>query len=54
MSVDPVDDCTFWMTGEYYTLESQNFSDFTWLTRIGKFKFPECTAAPKGRSPALS
>ena len=47
MSVDPADDCTFWMTGEYYTLESQNFSDFTWLTRIGKFKFPECTPAPR-------
>ena len=47
MSVDPVDDCTFWMTGEYYTLASEQFSDFTWLTRIGKFKFPECTAAPR-------
>ena len=47
MSVDPVDDCTFWMTGEYYTLESEQFSDFTWLTRIGAFKYPECTAAPR-------
>lgn len=47
MSVDPVDDCTFWMTGEYYTQASQDFSDFTWLTRIGKFKFDECTAAPR-------
>jgi len=47
MSVDPVDDCTFWMTGEYYTLESQNFSDFTWLTRIGAFKFAECTPASR-------
>lgn len=47
MSVDPVDDCTFWMTGEYYTLESQNFSDYTWLTRIGKFKFAECAPAPR-------
>jgi hypothetical protein len=35
------------MTGEYYTLASQNFSDFTWLTRIGAFKFPECTPAPR-------
>ncbi len=47
MSVDPVDDCTFWTTGEYYTLASEQFSDFTWLTRIGKFKFAECTAAPR-------
>jgi len=47
MSVDPTDDCTFWMTGEYYTLASQNFSDFTWLTRIGAFKFPQCRPAPR-------
>jgi Carboxypeptidase regulatory-like domain len=47
MSVDPVDDCTFWTTGEYFTQESEDFSEFTWLTRIGKFKFDECTAAPR-------
>ncbi len=47
MSVDPMDDCTFWTTGEYFTQESQDFSDFTWLTRIGRFKFEECTAAPR-------
>ena len=47
MTVDPIDDCTFWMTNAYYTLESQNISDFTWLTRIGRFKFAECTAAPR-------
>jgi len=47
MTVDPVDDCTFWMTNAYYTLESQMISDFTWLTRIGRFKFAECTSAPR-------
>jgi hypothetical protein len=47
MSVDPVDDCTFWMTGEYYTLASQQFSDFTWLTRVGAFRFPECKDVPR-------
>lgn len=47
MTVDPIDDCTFWMTGEYYTQESEDFSEFTWLTRIGKFKYDECTAAPR-------
>ncbi len=47
LTVDPVDDCTFWATGEYYTLESQNVSDFTWLSRIGTFRFAECTAAPR-------
>ncbi len=47
MAVDPTDDCTFWMTGEYYTLASEQFSDFTWLTRIGPFRFAECTPAPR-------
>ena len=42
MSVDPFDGCSFWITNEYYTLQSQNESDFGWLTRVGKFKFNEC------------
>ena len=49
MSIDPSDDCTFWMTGEYYTLGSQEFSDFTWLTRVGAFRFPECKPAQVGK-----
>lgn len=48
MNVDPVDDCTFWITNAYYSLESEAFSDFGWLTRIGSFKFPECTPVPSG------
>ncbi len=48
MNVDPVDDCTFWMTNAYYSFESEEFSDFGWLTRIGSFKFAECTDAPRG------
>lgn len=47
MSVDPRDDCTFWLTNEYYTAESEDESDFGWLTRIGKFKFAECVDAPR-------
>jgi Carboxypeptidase regulatory-like domain/FG-GAP-like repeat len=47
MTVDVVDDCTFWMTNQYYTAESQAESPFSWLTRIGKFKFAECTNAPR-------
>src|SRR6266516_1678240 len=39
MTVDPVDDCTFWYTNEYYPSGS---SQFNWRTRIGKFKFPGC------------
>jgi len=38
MSVDPVDDCTFWYTGEYYTSRGTQ-----WRTRIGSFKMPGCS-----------
>jgi hypothetical protein len=44
MTVDPVDDCTFWYTTEYY----ETTSSFNWRTRIGNFKFPSCTSAPSG------
>ncbi|PYQ10587.1 MAG: hypothetical protein DMH00_10660 [Acidobacteria bacterium] len=44
LSVDPADDCTFWYTQEYYN----SISTVNWLTRIGSFKFAECTAADKG------
>jgi hypothetical protein len=37
MTVDPVDDCTFWFTTEYYETTGNN-----WQTRIGSFKFPTC------------
>jgi hypothetical protein len=47
MTVDVVDDCTFWMTNQYFSAESQAESPFSWLTRIGKFKFSECAAAPR-------
>ena len=47
MSVDPSDDCTFWTTGEYYSAASQAESGYGWLTRIGRFKFPECTRSPR-------
>jgi hypothetical protein len=48
MAVDPVDDCTFWYTQEYYTAASQATSTVGWLTRIASFRFAECVAAPKG------
>jgi hypothetical protein len=47
MSVDPADDCTFWYTNEYFSQASEDESDFGWLTQIGKFKYTECTNAPK-------
>ena len=42
ITVDPVDDCTFWYTNEYYSTTTS----FNWRTRIGSFKFPGCGGAP--------
>jgi hypothetical protein len=40
LTVDPVNDCTFWYTNEYYASTGQ----FNWRTRIGAFKLPNCPA----------
>lgn len=45
MAVDPLDGCTFWYTQEYYATTSRS----GWRTRIGSFKFPNCTPLPMGR-----
>ena len=61
MGIDPIDDCTFWYTQEYYTVTAP----VNWRTRIGSFKFPNCavptavevmgfTARASRRSVALS
>jgi hypothetical protein len=42
MTIDPVDDCTFWYTNEY--LKSTGV--FNWSTRIGSFKFASCSTTP--------
>lgn len=39
MTVDPVDDCTFWYTNEYIPSNGS----YNWKTRIASFKFPSCT-----------
>ncbi len=44
MNVDPADDCTFWYTQEYYATDSNS----GWSTRVGKFRYPQCTDAPRG------
>lgn len=36
MTVDPVDDCTFWYVNEYFA------ADDTWVTRIANFQVPGC------------
>jgi hypothetical protein len=38
LSVDPVDDCTFWFTSEYLKVNGT----FNWSTRIGTFKLAGC------------
>jgi hypothetical protein len=50
MTIDPVDDCTFWYTQEYYSTTSQ----FNWRTRIGSFKFPGCGGPPPSPTPTPS
>jgi hypothetical protein len=42
MTIDPVDDCTFWYTNEYL----KTTGSFNWSTRVGSFKFPSCGGAP--------
>ena len=43
MTVDPVDDQTFWYTQEYY----DSTSSFNWRTRIGSFKLATSTSTLK-------
>jgi hypothetical protein len=49
MTVDPVDDCTFWYTQEYY----QTTGTFNWRTRIGSFKFPGCGGIAPSPTPTV-
>jgi hypothetical protein len=46
MTLDP-DGCTFWFTSEYANPVSQA-ANMRWKTRIGKFKYPECTPVGAG------
>ena len=41
MSVDPVDDCTFWYTNEYLTANGST----NWRTNISSFKFTACPSS---------
>jgi hypothetical protein len=42
MTVDPVDQCTFYYTNEYL----KTTGAFNWSTRIASYRFPSCTSAP--------
>jgi hypothetical protein len=41
LSVDPVDDCTFWYVGQYLRADGT----WNWSTRIASWKFPACSPA---------
>ena len=53
MSVDPADDCTFWLTNQYYP-GPPDVNTVAWHTRIGSFKFPGCAATSRSASLAIS
>ena len=44
LNTDPVDDCTFWYTNEYFANNSAN----GWRTSISAFRFPNCGAEAPG------
>ncbi len=44
LSIDPLDDCTFWYTQEY--MATSGYAP--WSTRIGSFRFPNCASAEPG------
>ena len=46
LSLDPVDECTFFYVNEYYPT---GLTQFNWHTRIGTFKFDGCTPPARGR-----
>ena len=46
LTVDPVDGCTFWYVNEYFGAEGTTDPGAPWRTRIGSFKFPQCTSTP--------
>jgi hypothetical protein len=41
LSVDPVDDCTFWYVGQYLKSDGA----WNWSTRIASWSFPDCVPA---------
>jgi hypothetical protein len=42
MTVDPVDDCTFWYVNEYFVADGTDPTGNTWRTRIASFQLPGC------------
>ena len=51
LTVDPVDDCTFWYTNEYYNAGA---SSAGWSTFIGSFDLGDCGGGTPNSSPTAS
>lgn len=50
-SMDPVDQCTFWITNEYV----ETTGNFNWSTRVCSFRIPSCgTGGPVNQPPTAS
>ena len=47
MTIDPVDDCTFWYTGTYLPALGIHLAN-DWHTRIGSFRFADCPGRGEG------
>jgi hypothetical protein len=45
MQIDPIDDCTFWYTNEYFS--ATDAPTGIWHTRIGSFRFPTTQCTPR-------
>ena len=46
MTIDPIDDCTFWFTSEYLKANGT----FNWSTRIASFKFAGCAVSKQDQT----
>jgi alpha-tubulin suppressor-like RCC1 family protein len=51
MSIDPVDDCTFWLTNGYIPADTTTND---WHTRIGSLRFSSCSPSCKPNCPGGS
>ena len=45
LTVDPVNDCDFWYTNEYYPAGN---TQFNWKSKVGVFNVATCTPPPQG------
>jgi len=50
LTVDPVDDCTYWYTNAFYALGASacTLEATCWRTRIAAFRYPSCTGLARG------